>query len=189
MDSAYEIRSMILASTPYPPLPVVVSQVEDMTVGQETVTTSHAVLSQCLQTAAVKNDDKANKDRQRRQIEVFQRFLHGLAESGFDLSGGELYDFYCRHTKLHLETYFDGKETELRFMPLSYIAKGDQVHQRMCEYMAAQSILFKDPVPKDVSQFLTKSYAYLLELARDRLGHTMTDEEREMADRMEQEAD
>lgn len=160
-----------------------------MVLGSETVTTSHAVLSQCLQRAAVKGDENANKDRHRRQVEVFQRFLHALAQEGFDMSGGELYQLYCQYSKLHLETYFEGQSVELKFMPLSYVSKGDEIHQRLCEYMAAQSILFKDPVPKDKAHYSDKKFAHLLELARDRLGHTMTDEEKEMADKMEQEGE
>lgn len=188
MDSGYEIRSMILASLPYPPLPVEVKTVEPgtMVLGTESVTTSHALLAQCLQIAAARGDDKANEERKLRQVDVFRRFLHAMAVEGFEMSGGELYGLYCDYTRQHLETYFhDGQRFELAFKPLSYIAKGDACHTRMCEFMAAQSILFRDPVPLKASHYNGKTYACMLELARDRIGHTMTEEEREETDRRE----
>ena len=61
------------------------------------------------------------------------------------------------------------------FKPLSYVSKGDTVHQKMCEYTAAQSILFEKPVGAGV--YSRKSYTALLNIARDRLGHIATEEE------------
>lgn len=188
MASTYEIRSMILASLPFPPLPVEVSAVEEggMVLGEERVTTSHALLAQCLQIAAAKGDSCANKERHTKQIDIFRRFLHAMAVEGFEMSAEELYGLYCDYTRQQLESYFsDGHRVEILFKPMSYVAKRDSVHQAVCEYMAAQSILFEDPIPTDVKFYQTKSFACMLEMARDRIGHTMTEEEREETDRRE----
>lgn len=182
MDSAYEIRSMILTVLPYPPLPVEVHTVEETILGEESVTTSHAILSQLLQIAAKKDDPTSNRERKFKQIDVFRGFLHAMAVEGFDSNGTDLYKIYCEYTKKHIETYFDiAEKVELKFKPLSYISKGDATHERMCEYMAGQSIIFEDPVPKSAELYKHKSYACLLEITRDRLGHTMSDEELERA--------
>ena len=47
----------------------------------------------------------------------------------------------------------------------------------MCEFMAGQSILFKDSPPLDRKHFERKTFGSLLLMARDRLGHKMTEEE------------
>lgn len=57
------------------------------------------------------------------------------------------------------------------------MSKGDKVHKKMCEYMAAQSILFEDKEPVGAEVYSRKSYLALLNIARDRLGHVATEEE------------
>ena len=68
------------------------------------------------------------------------------------------------------------------------MSKGDHVHKKMCEYMAAQSVLFEDTPVQTAEFYSRKSFLGLLNIARDRLGHTMTEEERQLADAYESRA-
>ena len=48
---------------------------------------------------------------------------------------------------------------------------GNGVHAKMCEWMAAQSILLRENPVRDRKHYERKSYGSLLLMARDRLGH------------------
>lgn len=182
VDSLREIRTMVLLSLPYPPLPVYVRAVDALELsaqGELTETTTHTLLARCLNAEAERNDPERNARRKTRQSEVFQRFIQDMAVRGFDLEATELFDFYCDYSKQHLLTYFE--EGELRmdvtFARLEDAPKGSKTHAKMCEYMAAQSILFRDNPPKPRSHYERKGYSSLLLMVRDRIGHKMTEEE------------
>ena len=159
---------MILCALPYPPLPVKVGKVAEdaLVVEGETVTTTHALLAQCMNACVMKGDSAMNQERQERQKRVLQEFLFKLAQVGFLLNGEELYRFYCEFSYKHLATYFkEGEPLDVQFLPLEYISVGDKVHKKMVEYFDGQSILFREE--RDVS----KSGAIdILLLCRERIG-------------------
>ena len=173
---------MVLLSLPFPPLPVKVSAVDPLELsaqGDDRMTTSHTLLARCLNEAAIRSDLERNKRRKARQMDVFQRFLHALATDGFGMEAPELFQLYCRFTREHIETYFEEGERypEVVFGSLEDAPKGSSTHKKMCEFMAGQSILFKDSPPLDRKHFERKTFGSLLLMARDRLGHKMTEEE------------
>jgi hypothetical protein len=183
-DPLRETRCMVLLTLPFPPLPVSVARLEheDSTVvnDAEALATTHTLLALCLNQAVAQNDPRRNEERRGRQIRVLQTFLHDMAETGFDLDEEALYQFYCKHSLLHMATYFpEGKPPEVRFKPYHLIATGDPGYNKMVEYMAAQSVIFQDAQPKTRAHYDGQSFIELLRQARDRLGHVMTDEEKE----------
>ena len=176
-----EVRAMILLSLPYPPLPVTAGRVEadEARVKGETVTTPHTFLARCLHGAVERCDQSADKERRERQQEVMQRFLHQMGTVGFFEGPETVYSIYCQSTLEHIQTYFrPGHNLDLRFRPLDSVSRGDRVHKKMAEYLAAQSILFEDPVPLGIAHYEQLEYPAQLLQARDRLGHAMTSEER-----------
>jgi hypothetical protein len=56
----------------------------------------------------------------------------------------------------------------------------------MAEYMAGQSVFFEDPFPITREQYLHFEFSEMLLAARDRIGHVMTDEERDRLKSLEE---
>lgn len=180
-DELREMRTMVLLSLPYPPLPIMAARLEDGDgrLLDDDVTTSHTLIAKALNESAARNDAALNQQRMRRQREVLQAFLHAMATEGFFCDPERLYLLYCRYTLEHIATYFPpGYPLDIRFQPLSYMVKNDKAHCKLAEYLAAQCILFEDPAPITRAQYLCYEPFELFKAARDRLGHSMTDEER-----------
>lgn len=142
-DPLREMRTMILLSLPFPPIPVQVSKVEDGIIQQtDSVITTHDILAVCLNSAAARGDQIHNHERRTRQRQVLQRFLHAMATQGFTGTIEDLYHLYCEYSLLHVSTYFpdSSRPPEVIFMPFSYTSKNDPVHKQMCQYMAGNSL-------------------------------------------------
>jgi len=80
-DSLREMRTMILISLPYPPLPMVVGKVEGDTqtlTGEDATTTSHTLIARCLDAAVERSDAADNARRKKAQQEVCV-FIHWLS--------------------------------------------------------------------------------------------------------------
>ncbi len=180
-DPNRELRAMILVSTPYPPLPVVVVRfgLDDHRLLDEQMVTSHTLFAKAFDEAIMRNRPEENAARKARQLDVLQRFLHAIATVGFFCGPEQLYQLYCRFTLDHLATYFpEGHPLDVRFQPLSSVTRGDACHAKMAEYMASQSVFHEDPVQVHRYQYMEQDYIQMLLACRDRLGHAMTDEER-----------
>ena len=181
-DPNRELRTMVLLTLPYPPLPVLATQLEkdDGRLHGDKLTTSHAFIARALEEALVRDSIPENKKRKERQQDVFQRFLHTMAVEGFSCLPERLYQIYCQFTLEHLSTYFpEGHPIDIRFEPLSSITKGDKAHTKMAEFMASQSVLFEDTVTISRREFIEQDYADMMQACRGRLGHVMTEEERD----------
>ena len=180
-DELREMRTMVLLSLPYPPLPILAARLEDGDgrLLDDDVTTSHTLIAKALNESAARNDPDITQRRLHRQRAVLQQFLHAMATEGFFCDPELLYLLYCRYTLDHIATYFPpGHPLDIRFQPLSYIVKNDKAHRKLAEYLAAQSILYEDPAPITRAQYLLYEPHELFRAVRDRLGHAMTDEER-----------
>jgi hypothetical protein len=181
-DPNREVRTMVLLSLPYPPLPVLASTTEDGRLSGEQVTTSHTFIARGLDEAMARKDQKDNSERRERQLDVFRRFLHTMGTDGFFCNPDRLYQIYCASTLEHIATYFPpGHPVDIRFEPLASITRGDKAHSKMAEYMAAVSVLHEDAVPVPRSEYLQMSFADMLLACRDRLGHSMSEDERAAA--------
>ena len=181
-DPNREIRTMVLLTLPYPPIPVLAARVEldDARLQDEDeVVTSHSFIAKGIEEAIVRNRPEENRARKARQIDVFQRFLHAMATEGFFCNPERLYHIYCQFTLDHIASYFPpGHPIDIRFQPLSSICKGDKCHGKMAEYMASQSVYYEDKPQVHRYQYSAQEYHDMLAIARDRLGHVMTNEER-----------
>ena len=174
VDDLREMRTMVVMSLPYPPLPVRVESRDPLELsapGEDRTTTTHTLISRCLNEAVERNDAAANGRREKAQMFVFQKFMHALGCGGFDMKPRALFELYCRYAREHIETYFEGPKPPIEFAELDSIKIGDGVHRKMCEWMAAQSILFQEKPARDRKYYETKSYGSLLLMARARLGH------------------
>jgi hypothetical protein len=187
-----EIRTMILATLPYPPLPVMATRVESdsCVLMDEGVTTSHTFVAKVLDEALARRDLKTNLERRARQTRVFQEFLHVMATEGFACDMERLYIIFCRFSLEHIGTFFPpGHPLDIRFQPLAYTTKGDKVHAKVAEFLAAQSIFYEDKPPVSRQHYLGFDFPEMLRVMRDRLGHVMTNDERGRLEAQEEEAD
>lgn len=173
VDSIREMRAMVLVALPFPPLPVEVGKVagDGLVVEGVTVTTTHDLLAQCMNACALRDDVKVNKERRERQVGVLRGFLADLCERGVGLDGSDLYDLYCQHSYRHLCTYFkEDDRPEVRFLPYSYIAKGDKCHKKLLEHFVAQGVLFQEKHTDELAKRAEKySVGRVLCLMRERL--------------------
>lgn len=177
-DSNREIRTMVLLSLPYPPLPVMAARVEqdDGRLHDDEVTTSHTFIAFGLQDAMARNDPTINKIRMERQKQVFRGFLQAMAEDGFRADVEQLYQIYCRFSLEHIATYFPpGHPIDIRFQPVSYVCSKDKCHQKMAEYMAGQSLLFEDSPAIPREEYLKLDFPTQLLACRDRLGQVVSE--------------
>ena len=192
-DSVAEMRTMILLSLPFPPLPIRVEKTDSLELsarGEDRDTTSHTLIAKVLNDAAERNDQGANARRLKRQMEIFQRFLHALGGGGFDADAKGLFTLYCDYTRLHIHTYFENAPPPpVFFGRCEDVARGSPVHLKMCEYMAGQSILFGDKPPVARREYERKSYGSLLLMARARLGRMEDSPENEAELELELEAE
>jgi hypothetical protein len=180
-DPNREIRTMVLLTLPYPPLPVAATRLEmdDARLQDEEVITSHSFIAKGIDEAMIRNRPEENRERKARQIDIFQRFLHAMATEGFFCNPERLYYIYCQFTLEHIASYFPpGHPIDIRFQPLSSIAKGDKCHGKMAEYMASQSVYYEDNPQVRRYQYVMQEFHEMLAIARGRLGHALTDEER-----------
>jgi hypothetical protein len=190
--STAEIRSMILLSLPYPPLPVMAARIEAddgriINTSDDAVTTTHNLIAKGMTECMTRDDARANAERRQRQTRVLQTFLYAMATEGFATTNPDrLYEIYCRFSIDHITTYLPrGHPVDFRIPPLSYLIKGDRLHTRLAEYMAAQSVLFEDQPRVSREEYLREEPADLLFTLRARLGHVMTLEERARAEAIE----
>ena len=177
---------MVLLSLPFPPLPILATEVErdGGRLLDDVQITSHSLIARGLDEAMARNQPLENKARRARQIEVFRRFLHAMASEGFSCSDERLHQIYCTASLGHISTYFPPDHPiDIRFMPLASICRGDSAHTKMAEYMASQSVYYEDSVRIRRDQFLQQDFATMLRACRDRLGHIMTEDERARVDR------
>jgi hypothetical protein len=179
--SRAEFRAMVLIMLPYPPLPVLAAGVEkdDGRLQDDELITTHTLIARALDESMARNCASENEDRKKRQVDVLQRFLHTMATDGFFCGEERLYQIYCYFSLEHIATYFPvGHLVDIRFQPLSSVAKGDKVHSKMAEYMASQSVAFEDTVRVRRHEYAQQDYVEMLRGCRDRLGHGLTDDER-----------
>jgi hypothetical protein len=166
-DSTQEIRAMILAALPYPPLPILLPKLHAS--GEDILQTSHDLISMLLRHSCAKGSASENKARQQRQQAVLAGFMRRVSSEAC-ASPPELYRAYCEYTMHHIATYLpNGERPALRFLPLDHPCKGDKTHKTMCDYMAAQARILELPDGECAENWLRYEYFDMLLHARSRL--------------------
>ena len=154
IDSLREIRQMVLAALPYPPLPVEVKSVQgdSRILDVDKVASTHDLYGVCMNACVAKNDAKFNMEREKRQREVLVTFLHALSRGAYHLTGPALYNFYCDFSYRHLCCYFsENDRPQVWFKPHGYICKGDPAHKMMVSHLRGQrAIVDSETLEADV---------------------------------------
>jgi hypothetical protein len=92
---------------------------------------------------AVMDSETLNRKRMMEQMVLQQRFQAELRTILCDATDQALYDFYCLHTRLWINSYTPLGDT-IRFKPISTICCGDKPHAALLDYAKAQYHYFKD---------------------------------------------
>jgi hypothetical protein len=146
MDENRELRAMLLSLLHLPPLPVTVNLIErgDHTIIDDQHTeSSHAIICNLIEWVAVMNVEALNNKRMREQMTLQARFHDELRDTDLSLSSEALYNFFCHHTRLWLNSYTPQGDT-IRFKPLDCVSPGDRVHTALLDYAKAQYHHFKE---------------------------------------------
>jgi hypothetical protein len=167
-DSTQEIRAMILAALPYPPLPILLPKLDAS--GEDVLQTSHDLISMLLRESCAKRTVSENQARMQRQQAALAGFMRDLGGEAC-ASPVELYRIYCAYTMHHIATYLPpgAPPPALRFLPLDHPCKGDKTHRAMCDYMAAQARILELPDGQCAENWLRYEYFDMLLFARGRL--------------------
>jgi hypothetical protein len=145
-DDNAEIRAMILSSLPFPPLPVRCCAMEENSdlLTNDKIITSHDILSKLLEETSFIKDDTVHHKRRLRQQEVWKCVMSELfaLERDHEVQPPELYSLYCKSTIAYIDTFFPETATSrVEMLNLNCIQDGDNVHKKMCDYMAGQAII------------------------------------------------
>ena len=145
-DANRELRSMMCSLLHLPPMPAIVCSIdrEDNTLlSTDKTESSHTLIASLIEWMAVMDNVKLNNERMIAQI-TLQKMFHAQLES-LNLSGPieDIYNFYCHHTRLWVNSYTPIGQN-LLFKPIDTITVGDKIHSTMLSYAKAQYHLFKD---------------------------------------------
>jgi hypothetical protein len=148
-----ELLASIIASTPVPPLPQLVSRGDDCV---DSTCSSHDTLASMLIHATQLNDMDANEKRKHLQMKLlvqYQDLFRNLLEQAVKLGAVDIldmekviYNTFCSYTREHIATYIPKNENsldqhlpDLRFIPhdiaCSYkhgSSLFDRTHQHLC---------------------------------------------------------
>lgn len=154
-DGAREVRSMVLACLPVPPMPMIVSkEVRDKEGGQSIeacATSSHDVIAHLLNLAASKRDEKLNKERAARQVQVHDRLLHEIDtmdEFGLHALDERAWTSFARFTTMYIACFSSAESPmpDCRFLQPSDVPRGHPVALQAADHARAHDALF-GPVP------------------------------------------
>jgi hypothetical protein len=129
MDSSREIRSMIMASFPCPPLPMESSS---------RFLNSHDLLAYLIDVAARRDDKKDNSQREKNQVALLVQYNKDIKECH---SEKETWDVMTSFTRLYMMTYHSVLH-ETRFLTFDSVAP--PLKKQVCSWLAAQHILRGD---------------------------------------------
>jgi hypothetical protein len=146
MDSSRELRAMIMASFPCPPLPMQ---------GREPFLNSHDMIAYLIDVAARRNVPSENDIRQKLQLSLTEDYIKKIQECKTE---EEAWNMMTNFTRYYMMTYHEGMH-ETRFLP--YDAITPPLKTQICSWLAAQYIIQgQSEVTSDQFQNLSVSILY-----------------------------
>ena len=135
---------MYMTALPCPPLPVNVTMTAPDGETKRIGTSSHDLLAGLLVGAMSRANVERNKLRQKRQIELTDRFITALELAAS--SAVEAYDACRRFTAEYILAFDDDASgATLQFLEMDDVEKGGKVHRAACSWHAAQDIQHSAP--------------------------------------------
>jgi hypothetical protein len=146
MDENRELRAMLLSVLHLPPLPVTVNLVErddNSIIDDQHTETSHSIICNLIEWMAVMDNQEHNMKRMMTQVSLQQRFQDELRKLPADITDEALFDFYCHHTRVWINSYTPLGDT-IRFKPVDSVCRGDKAHSALLDYAKAQYHYLKE---------------------------------------------
>lgn len=153
-DAMREVRAMIVAALPLPPLPIMVSR---ELAGEEgafaaSCCSSHDLLAHLMNIACTCATEKQNSERAALQIRL-QADLFDAVDSWREAEPDPLlvlppigwtYKTLCDFTRKYVQSYLPdpARDQDLRFLPLHEVDREHPVHARAIEFHKAQDLLY-----------------------------------------------
>jgi hypothetical protein len=142
VDTGREIRSMVMAVFPSPPLPMMASGCEDGSLlTHQRVASSHDLIARLLTNCEARADaqqDLARHDLQRAaQTLLCDRI--DLLEEG-DTQGA--YDAFAEFTRAYVDSYLNGAPSDVRVLPMEQVMDGSHVHAQALDHAIAHDEAF-----------------------------------------------
>ncbi len=151
-DGMREIRAMIVASLPCPPMPIMASKesAEDAGFYESKCCSSHDLLAHLMNIACTTATDKQNLARAHRQAkiqaELFDKVDAWKAENHQQsLPPAEWsYQVMGEFTRKYVQSYMadPARDQDVRFLPLVDIDRTHAVHVKALEFQRAQDLLY-----------------------------------------------
>jgi hypothetical protein len=171
--SQHEVRalaSMVLASLPFPPLPVMVLQGEDNADG---LASSYdllqtAVMNSTLGMQVQGKDAQAIARSKQATLERLQQNMAALHTSSFgaDFPVWQAYEIYCDSFREYLLEHYATSSRDLRFYPMDTVAAGSLlVSQGSSHWNAGRIMAGESERGKHFSSYIELISAYALDLA------------------------
>jgi len=129
MDSSREIRAMMMASFPCPPLPMD---------GSGRFMNSHDLLAYLVDVAARRDVKSENESRRKNQEALIREYVQNIAKCG---SQDHVWQEMTKFTRLYMMSYSPVMH-ETRFLPFD--AASPPIRRQVCSWLAAQHILQGD---------------------------------------------
>jgi len=142
-QEARALASMVVASLPFPPLPVMVLQGED---GEDGMASSFDLLQTAVLNAQLMPADRDAAELARSKaavLEKLQRDMAALLAASFggDLPDGQAYEIYCAAFRTYLLDHYAISSRDLRFYPLGAVAPDSVLVQQGSSHWNASRML------------------------------------------------
>jgi hypothetical protein len=153
--------AMYMAALPCPPMPLMIAvDKEDDDTKLPSYCNSHDFIASLLLTAMANGNEKLNKERKAKQIEMTDKLLTQMKNLTKEEDAVQsAYTYFSEFTAGYI-CAFANIDVGVTFLPLADVGMEDNVHKACCSWNRAQSIILKEVVD---TQEKKKSYTELLQ--------------------------
>jgi hypothetical protein len=161
-DQNREIRAMLLAVHPCPPLPqIALGELKY----EERVFSSHDFLATAIERMLVKQDTAFNRSRRSTQHQLIMSHFDELEAIGSDeIDVNRLYECFTGFSRKYATVFFneaEQKRVDIRYKSLDHVCRNDPVHLAACSHLRAYRIMRKQE-PGHPKEFEDLSYTEVL---------------------------
>jgi hypothetical protein len=161
-DQNREIRAMLLAVHPCPPLPqIALGELKF----EERVFSSHDFLATAIDRMLIKKDTQFNRSRRSAQHQLIMSHFDELEAIGSEgLDANRLYECFTGFSRKYAAVFFneaEQKRIDIRYKPLDHVCRNDPVHLSACSHLRAYRIM-RNQEPWHPKEFEELSYAEVL---------------------------
>lgn len=156
-DSMREIRAMVVAALPFPPLPVMASrELEgEASCTEQACCSSHDLIAHLMNIACTVATEEQNRRRAEVQAKIHADLFSAIdawQSQPQDKEGDPLflppaewsYRLMCDFSRRYIQSYMPDPEKtqDVRFLPLRDIDRAHMVHRKALEFQKAQDVLY-----------------------------------------------